>query len=58
MTLEPLKNKFLEKIKTTTDKLDKRVKKTLDKNNSKYKEFEDRLIYFKKCIYILKDNTL
>ena len=58
MTLESLKNSLLERIKAARDKLDKRVKKTLNKNNSKYKKLKDRLIYFRKCIYIPKNNIL
>ena len=58
MTLESLKNSLLKRIKAARDKLDKRVKKTLNKNNPKYKELKDRLIYFSGCIYILKNNTL
>ena len=48
----------MEKIKAARDKLDKRVKKTLDKNNSECKELENGLIHFKGCIYIPKDDTL
>ena len=58
MTLKPLENGFLERIRVARDKLNKRVKKTLDKNNPEYKELKDGLIYFKECIYIPKDNTL
>ena len=58
MTFEPLKNGFLKRIRVARDKLDKKVKKALDKNDSKYKELKDRLIHFKKCIYIPKDDTL
>ena len=58
MTLESLKNSFLKRIRVAKDKLDKRVKKTLNKNNPKYKELKDRLIYFSECIYIPKNNIL
>ena len=58
MTLKPLENGFLERIKVARDKLDKRVKKALDKNDPEYKELKDGLIYSKECIYIPKDDTL
>ena len=58
MTLKSLKNGFLERIRAVKDKLDKRVKKALDKNNPKYKKPKDRLIHFRECIYILKNNIL
>ena len=40
------------------DKLDKRVKKTLNKNDPKCKELKDRLIHFKGYIYVPKNDTL
>ena len=40
------------------DKLDKRVKKALDKRDPKCEKLEDGLIHFKGCIYVPKDDTL
>ena len=58
MTLKSLENGFLKRIRAVKNKLDKRVKKALDKNNPKYKEPKDRLIHFREYIYMPKDNTL
>ena len=58
MILKSLENGFLERIRIIKNKLDKRVKKALNKNNPKYKEPKDGLIYFREYIYIPKDNTL
>ena len=58
MTLKSLENGFLERIRIVKNKLDKRVKKALNKNNLKYKEPKDGLIHFREYIYIPKDNTL
>ena len=58
MTLEPLESGLLERIRAAKDKLDKRVKKALDKNDSECEKLEDGLIHFRGYIYVPKDDTL
>ena len=58
LTLEPLESGLLERIRAARDKLDKRVKRALEKNDPECEELEDGLIHFKGCIYVPKDDTL